>query len=137
MQESISENQQMKVKIFRLFTDENGKSKFETIDIPVNLADFAPPAPKVYLSIPTDANRNFFLVLPPKWHGDYHPVPSRQLMTLISGSLEVTTSDGIKRTFLPGNTALVEDTWGDGHITSNNSNDQAILSVIQLSSTSK
>ena len=53
-------------------------------------------------------------------------------MTLISGTLEVEVSDGTKKTFIPGNTAMVEDTFGDGHITRNKSKELAVLSVVQL-----
>lgn len=122
----------LKLSILRLFSDESGKSHFGSLDVMTGLVDFAPPAPKVFLSKPSTPQQSFFLALPPKWYGDYHPVPSRQIMTLVSGSLEVIVSDGTKRAFVPGQTALVEDTFGDGHITRNISDEVAILSVIQI-----
>ena len=123
---------ELRISILRLYADESGKSHFGNIDLNTSLVDFAFPAPKVYLSSPNSANTSFFLVIPAKWFGDYHPVPSRQIMTLISGSLEVQVSDGTRQTFKAGQTALVEDTFGDGHITKNNSTKVAILLVIQL-----
>lgn len=127
-----SEGTNLKISIIRLFSDESGKSHFGSLDIETAFADFAPPAPKVLLSKPTVPKQNFFLALPPRWFGDFHPVPSRQIMTLVSGSLEVIVSDGEKRVFVPGNTALVEDILGEGHITRNVSDEVAILSVIQI-----
>ena len=120
------------VTIIRLYSDEAGTSHFGSIDLKMNLVDFAPPAPKVFLSNPNSAKVSFFLSLPPKWFGDFHPVPSRQIMTLITGSLEVEVGDATKRIFKPGDTALVEDTTGLGHVTRNNSDQVAVLSVIQL-----
>lgn len=121
-----------KVTIGHLFSDDKGKSHFGTIEMDTNLVDFAPPAPKVFLSKPTEAKQSFFIVIPPNWYSNKHPVPSRQLMTLVSGTLQVTVSDGTKGTSSPGYTTLVEDTWGDGHITANNSNETAVLFVVQL-----
>ena len=132
MDEVVSAKNELKISIYRFFTDESGKSQFGTIDIPTNLVDFAPPAPKVYLSSQSDAKKNFFLIIPPKWYGQNHPVPSRQLMTIVSGSIEVIASDGIKRTFSVGDTALFEDTWGEGHITNNTSDDNLVVSVVQF-----
>ena len=125
-------NQTIKINILRLYTDNSGKSHFGTIEMPAGLVDFAPPAPKVYLTKPSASKQSFFLSIPPNWDSDYHPVPSCQLMTLISGTLEVEVSDGTKKTFIPGNTAIVEDTFGDGHITRNKSKELAVLSVVQL-----
>lgn len=123
---------EQKITIGHLYTDDQGKSQYETIEIDTNLIDFAPPAPKVFLSKPTETKQSFFLVFPPHWFGDKHLVPSKQLMTVISGSLEVTLSDGTKGTSSPGSTTLVEDTWGDGHITANNSDEEAVLFVVEL-----
>ena len=53
-------------------------------------------------------------------------------MTIISGSLEVQVSDGTKKTFNAKQTVLVEDIFGDGHITNNNSDENVMLLVVQL-----
>lgn len=58
-----------------------------------------------------------FLFLPAGYDGDFHPAPRRQYMTLMSGSMESSVSDGETRKFNPSNTMLVEDTEGKGHST--------------------
>jgi hypothetical protein len=121
-----------KLTITRLFVGENGKSKFAEMDVPTSEIDFAPPAPKIHVSAPQTAMRSLFLVLPPNWFGEAHPAPNRQLMTIMQGSLEVVASDGVKRIFKVGDTALVEDTSGEGHATRNIENGPTVLSVVQF-----
>ncbi len=119
------------MKITHLFVDNSGVSHFKDIEIETNLIDFAPPAPKVGVSRPIEAKRQLFLVLPKDWFGDMHPAPNRQLMTIVTGALEVTASDGVKHTFKPGDTALVEDTVGEGHATKNAGSSETMLTVVQ------
>ena len=42
--------------------------------------------------------------------------PRRQLVIILSGELEIETSDGNKRHFRPGDMFLADDTTGSGHI---------------------
>jgi uncharacterized cupin superfamily protein len=37
----------------------------------------------------------------------------------MSGAVEMETTDGMKRRFLPGDLVLLEDTTGKGHVTRN------------------
>ena len=54
----------------------------------------------------------------PDWQGDIpHPSPRRQFMCTMTGSFEVTASDGSVREFGPGRLLLLEDTHGKGHST--------------------
>ncbi len=46
-----------------------------------------------------------------------HPGPARQWVVMLRGVIEVTTSDGVRRRFGPGDLVHVEDTDGRGHIT--------------------
>ncbi|MBE7158544.1 MAG: hypothetical protein INR62_08960 [Rhodospirillales bacterium] len=48
---------------------------------------------------------------------DFHTAPERQFAVALSGPVEYETSDGEVRRFPPGYVALIEDTWGRGHIT--------------------
>ncbi len=118
--------------ITHLYADDAGVSHFEDLEVGSALADFAPPAPPVFVSTPTPATRHLFLTLPGKWSGDLHPAPNRQIMTVLGGRLEVTTSDGVRRVFTAGDIALVEDTHGPGHATRNPGTDVVTLSVTQL-----
>jgi hypothetical protein len=72
----------------------------------------------------------FLLLLPAGWYGEFHPVPSRQLMVMVAGALEVTASDGEVRLFRPGSAVLVDDIVGRGHAT-RSSDGEAIVAVVQ------
>ncbi len=100
-----------------LYADGNGESRFGDVEVPTRFADFAPPAPAAAVSEPKGAARHLFLVLPEGWYGEPHPAPQRQVMALLAGEVEVTTSDGAQRRFRAGTVVLVEDTWGRGHAT--------------------
>lgn len=68
------------------------------------------------MSGPAGASAYLFEVVPPGWHGDWHPVPQRLLAVYLSGSGEMTASDGETKPLLPGTVLLAEDTIGKGHI---------------------
>lgn len=119
------------VTLPRLFADTQGRSHFGDVRIPTVPKDFAPPAPPMYVSEPVEAKRTVFLVLPVGWHSEPHPAPERQLMVFVKGTIEVTASDGERRSFKPGDFCLVEDTSGDGHTTENQASEPAVISVTQ------
>jgi hypothetical protein len=120
-----------KIDVSRLYADDAGESHFIEEPLELEEKNFAPPAPSMYLSAPTEAKQTVFLMVPAGYFGDLHPAPRRQLMTLVSGALEVGVSDGEKRSFQPGDTVLVEDTTGKGHSTRSVGGD-ALLIVVQL-----
>lgn len=117
--------------IIVLYADESGESHFKEEPVALSQMDFAPPAPAVGVSAPSNVARHVFLSLPAAWYGEPHPAPNRQIMTVLNGTLEVTTSDGEVRHFSAGDTALVEDTTGKGHATRNITDDAVMLSVTQ------
>lgn len=121
----------VKIKVTRLYTDSAGESHFQDEPMEVQEVDFAPPAPPMYLSAPTEAKQMVYLKLPSGWYGDLHPAPRRQQMTLLTGTLEVVASDGEARQFAPGETVLVEDTTGKGHATKS-VDGESLLLVVQL-----
>jgi len=47
----------------------------------------------------------------------WHTAPRRQIVTILSGSVEVTTTDGAIRRFGPGEMFLADDMGGKGHLT--------------------
>lgn len=96
----------------RLFTDENGETHFEDVEIELLPVDFAPPAPPLNLSAFKEAKRFGFVNAPIGWSGDWHPTPKRQVFVYISGQIEAKVSDGEVRVFGPGSITLLEDTTG-------------------------
>lgn len=47
----------------------------------------------------------------------WHTAPRRQIVTILSGVVEVTTTDGATRRFGPGQMFLADDMGGKGHLT--------------------
>ncbi|MEZ5407461.1 MAG: hypothetical protein R2761_05500 [Acidimicrobiales bacterium] len=47
----------------------------------------------------------------------WHTAPRRQIVTILSGLVEVTTTDGASRRFGPGQMFLADDMGGKGHLT--------------------
>ena len=98
------------MKITRLYSDKNGESHFEDIDIPLkdggdigSLSDILPVNGMMLRENPGDYNY------------DWHPAPRKQYIVMLEGILVVEVSDGEQRTFPPGDILLVEDTEGKGH----------------------
>jgi quercetin dioxygenase-like cupin family protein len=120
-----------KLNVTRLYTDSAGETHFLDETLEVQEVDFAPPAPPMFMSAPTEAKQMVYLKLPTGWYGDLHPAPRRQQMTLLTGALEVRVSDGEVRQFRPGETVLVEDTTGKGHATKS-VDGESVVFVVQL-----
>jgi hypothetical protein len=105
----------MKKKHWRVYSDQQGESHVEERDVDLQLMNYAPPAPPVFVSSPTAAAGFVFLCAPKGIEGDLHPTPRRQLQVLLSGSVELEASDGTVVTAKPGDVFLLEDTQGRGH----------------------
>jgi quercetin dioxygenase-like cupin family protein len=97
-----------------------------------NLVAAAPPAPPLYASASSPASGYLFYSFEPGWIGDLHPAPARQFLVLLSGMVEVETSDGDVRRFGPGDLGLLEDTSGKGHRTRNIGNGYAMFLVVPV-----
>ena len=116
----------------RIFGDAAGETHFETVELPLPLTDFAPPAPPVGLAAFSPATRFTFCALPLGWYGDWHPTPHRQMFFLLKGVWELTASDGEVRRFGPGSALFVEDTAGKGHITRIVGDEDALAGIVQV-----
>ena len=124
------------MKYTRMYTDENGESHFQDIDIEFNSIDFAPPAPPLDISKAFSASQCSFLRAPADWCSDWHPAPFKQLHFYLAGEVEAETSDGEKRRFKQGDVVLVEDTSGKGHKSRNTGQGEVLLGIIKLDDSS-
>ena len=120
------------MKYTRVYSDENGESHFEDIEIELLPVDFAPPAPPINLSGFTSAKQFCFVNVSPGWSGDWHPTPKRQIFFYLSGTIEAEVSDGEIRRFGPGSVTLVEDTTGKCHRSRVVGKDEVFGVIIQL-----
>lgn len=53
----------------------------------------------------------------PRLDMEWHPAPRRQFIVILSGALEITTSDGTVRAFPAGSIILADDQASKGHRT--------------------
>ncbi|MGD9347962.1 MAG: cupin domain-containing protein [Candidatus Aminicenantes bacterium] len=116
----------------RIYADSTGQSHFGKQAATFQLVDYAPPAPPISVSAALVAESVNFISSPSGWFGNWHPVPQRQFVFMLAGTMEVEVSDGEKRKFLPGDVLLVEDTSGMGHISRVVSKERAYLAVVPL-----
>ncbi|PKD44987.1 hypothetical protein [Rhodohalobacter barkolensis] len=101
-------------KITRLYSDENGHSRFEESKIPLKDAGDIGA-----LSDAVSAKEVIFREVDPSYDYNFHNAPQRQYIILLDGEIEIETSLGDKRNFGAGEILLVEDITGKGHKTRN------------------
>lgn len=102
------------ITITRVYSDENGESRFEDFEVPLkNNGDIG------FLSEDEAVKSIVFREVKPSYDYDFHNAPDRQYIVLLEGGVEIETSLGEKRTFKTGEILLVEDTTGKGHKTKN------------------
>lgn len=116
----------------RLYSDTEGESHFEEVEIDLALTDYAPPAPPLSLSSSAPATQFGFMNAPAGWSSDWHPATARNIFFVLSGEWEVTASDGEARRFGTGSVLLVEDTTGKGHSSRVVGEINSVAAMVQL-----
>jgi hypothetical protein len=103
------------LRYVRVHDGTDGDTHFEDVQVELEPAPFAPPAPPIAVSDSLSAAAVVFYGVPEAWFGDFHPAPHRQFCVICEGQLEVETTDGEVRRFSPGELLLLEDLGGRGH----------------------
>ena len=103
------------LKYHRFYNDTSGESHLDEVEVKQSLAEAAPPAPPLLVSAFNPAFQWGFFSVPVGWFGDWHPAPARQFMILLTGAVDVMTSDGSVLQMRSGDIVLLEDTGGRGH----------------------
>src|SRR3954467_3290822 len=98
----------------RVYSDRNGDSHFEDIEIPLKEAGNVGRLSEAF-----PANGVVFREVEPSYDWNFHTAPQKQYIILLDGEIEIETSLGDKRNFKAGEVLLVEDTTGKGHKTRN------------------
>jgi hypothetical protein len=101
-------------QITRVYSDSNGDSHFEDLEIPLKEARNVGR-----LSDVLPATGIIFREVEPFYDWNFHTAPQKQYIILLDGKIEIETSLGEKRIFQAGEVLLVEDTTGKGHKTRN------------------
>ena len=101
-------------QITRVYSDSNGDSHFEDIEIPLREAGNIGK-----LSDTLPAKGIIFREVEPSYDWNFHTAPQKQYIILLDGIIEIETSLGEKRIFKGGEILLVEDITGKGHKTKN------------------
>ena len=102
------------MKYTRVFSDEQGESKFE--EIIIDLKDHGAIG---WLSDTYKVRELQFRRNQADYNWDFHNAPAKQFIILLDGEIAITTSTGETRNFKGGDILLMEDTNGKGHKTRN------------------
>jgi hypothetical protein len=98
------------MRVFRIFTRPSGESAIEIRRVPMTGTD-RPMSPEFR------CGSMFFRETPEGHVQDLHNAPRRQLIFLVSGLLELQSSEGRRVVCRPGDLIFAEDLSGKGHIT--------------------
>jgi len=105
------------MKITRIYTGDDGHSRFEEIDIPLKDAgDIG------RLSEHVAVKSVIFRENHATYDYDWHHAPQRQYVVMLDGEIEIETSEGHKKSFRGGDIILAEDITGRGHRTRTTNN---------------
>ena len=99
------------VKVTRLYTGADGKTKVEEFEIPLTPRDAGSEVSASVNLTTLQARRTT-----PQYFLDWHPASRRQLVVTLAGESEIELEGGRKLRLGPGHILLAEDTTGQGHI---------------------
>lgn len=99
------------VKVTRLYTGPDGKTKVEEYEIPLK-----PQGKGTELSQTVAVKSVQFRRTNKDYDLDWHPASNRQYVVTLSGESEIELEGGRKLRLGPGHILLAEDTTGQGHI---------------------
>jgi hypothetical protein len=119
--------------LLHLFADENGVSRVDpdfTLDLAA--AEFAPPAPAMFITNSADAQALVMIELAVGWQGGWHPSPTKQWVICLAGEMGYQAGDGTEFTLYPGTCILSTDTRGKGHNSWNAGDVPVRLALIQM-----
>lgn len=104
------------MKLTRFHQNDRHVSVFSEIDValPQTRTD---AGASCRLSEAIGAVNALLVELPAGLDQDWHPAPTRQLVVVLSGRLQVEVASGEQREWGPGGIFFADDTGGQGHLT--------------------
>ena len=105
------------MKIVRFTSASDSGSQFVEVDLPIENASTDAFGNTVHRSAILSAQSTMVTEMPEGLYQDWHPASRRQLLVVLSGTLEVETSDGRKHRCGSGEVFLADDVGSRGHRT--------------------
>ena len=105
------------MKITRFIPTQDGGSQFVDVEIPIDDASTDAFGHLIYRSGVFPAQSTMLTEMPGGLDQDWHPASRRQFVIVLSGTVEVETSDGQKRQWSSGEFFLADDAGSRGHRT--------------------
>lgn len=119
------------MRITRFVTTQEGGSRFVELEIPFP-TPFTDEFGNVYRLSDAMGCTAVIADLPAGLDQDWHVAPNRQLVIVMTGSLEVETTDGAVRRFAQGDLFMADDRHGKGHRTRIGAAEPARLMFLKL-----
>jgi quercetin dioxygenase-like cupin family protein len=114
----------------RVYASGDGESHFETVTVEMASGVYVPGIPLVDSTRPQAVTGLTLSHITAGYDSDWHNAPRRQFVLVLSGTLQVTVSDGQVQGFGPGSLFFVEDTTGKGHMTRAVGTDDAVWAAV-------
>ena len=105
------------MKIVRFTSASDSGSQFVEVDLPIDNASTDAFGNTIHHSAILPAQSTMVTEMPEGLYQDWHPASRRQLLVVLSGTLEVETSDGRKHQCGSGEVFLADDVGSRGHRT--------------------
>ena len=105
------------MKLIRFIPAPDGGSRFVEIDVPIDNSSTDAFGHLIRRSAPLTAQSAMFTEMPEGLDQDWHPASRRQLVVVLSGTVEVEASDGTKHRWSNGDMFLADDVGSRGHRT--------------------
>lgn len=105
------------MKIITFYATATGESRFRELAVPFEVRRDDGLGHTLLLSNAYASPNVQFVELPEGMTQDWHNAPARQLVTVLSGVIEVETTDGQQRQWRAGEVFLPADITGRGHRT--------------------
>lgn len=103
------------MKIVRFASAPSGGSQFVELDIPIDNASTDAFGNIVHRSAILPTQSAMVTEMPEGLYQDWHPASRRQLLFVLSGILEIETTDGKKLQCSSGDVFLADDVGSSGH----------------------
>ena len=120
------------MKILRFHAAGDGGSRFQEVEVPIDQPRVDSFGNTLRQSGAFASPSVRFVELPRGLDQSWHKAPARQIVILLSGVMEVGTSDGEKRQWRAGTAVIADDLSGKGHTTRTIGNEPRVSVVIPL-----